>query len=140
MKSNELFLLLDLVDRYWNGSKSLHQNPKFLSAANQLVLGTQNCDDLNQFQNDDLISNLQSQLRVLQDENKRLQNQLIQKSIIRSNENGESSIELQNKNLLAEIVSFFFLNSILIIKTKLNKNIPKKGYIKEETDNITRRE
>lgn len=26
-----LFKILDLVDRYWNGSKSLHQHAKFLS-------------------------------------------------------------------------------------------------------------
>jgi hypothetical protein len=31
LKASQLFMLLDLVDRYWNGSKSLHQNQKFLS-------------------------------------------------------------------------------------------------------------
>ena len=30
-------MLLDLVDKYWNGSKSLHQNYKFLGSANQLL-------------------------------------------------------------------------------------------------------
>ena len=105
-KTNPLFLLLDLVDRYWNGSKSLHKNFKFIGAANQLLSqyklysGEHNV-------NEDQINSIQSQFRMVQDENKRLQQQLIAiKSNCKQGEN-ESSSELHVKNLLQEIVNYF---------------------------------
>lgn len=81
---------------------------KKIAAACQLLQSDNQYDN---FQNEEFINSLQSQLRVLQEENKRLQNQLIQKSLNRSNEIGcgETSAELQHKNLLAELVNLLFL-------------------------------
>lgn len=35
--STSLIQLLDLVDKYWNGSKSLHDNKKFMSSYKLLL-------------------------------------------------------------------------------------------------------
>lgn len=103
-------MLLDLVDRYWNGSKSLHQNQKFLTAALQLVSG-ENSASLNS----DLLTSLQAQLRHAQEENKRLQAQ-------KNNSQSESLSDLQHKNLLAE---FDIVKKKLIQTQEENKKLQK---------------
>nr|KAG5707485.1 hypothetical protein BaRGS_011989 [Batillaria attramentaria] len=59
-----LFQLLDLVDRYWNGSKSLHQHAKFLGLALDVV------DD---FSKDGPLAGMQSDVNVLKQRVERLQ-------------------------------------------------------------------
>ncbi|KAK7498086.1 hypothetical protein BaRGS_00010674 [Batillaria attramentaria] len=59
-----LFQLLDLVDRYWNGSKSLHQHAKFLGLALDVV------DD---FSKDGPLVGMQSDVNTLKQRVERLQ-------------------------------------------------------------------
>ncbi|RNA24294.1 centrosomal of 72 kDa [Brachionus plicatilis] len=66
---SQIYVLLDLVDRYWNGSKSLHKNQKFLNTAKQILNESGPADRFE--------SNYQ--LKVLQEENRRLNYQLGQK-------------------------------------------------------------
>ncbi|CAF0704706.1 unnamed protein product [Brachionus calyciflorus] len=85
----QIYMLLDLVDRYWNGSKSLHKNVKFLSSAKQ-ILGENQVSEKSD-------SNYYAQIKALQDENRRLNHQLNQKS---------SKNELESdsyKSLISEI-------------------------------------
>ena len=104
-----LFMLLDLVDRYWNGSKSLHQNYKFLGAANQLLNSNTGGSGGAGGGGDD--SAMYMKVKSLQDENKKLQHQLQNQKY--SGGVDSSSSELQYKNYLQEIVIKFvnFLES-----------------------------
>ena len=75
-----------MVDRYWNGSKSLHKNQKFLSTAKKILSQS---DPAEKFE-------LSYQLKVLQDENRKLNYQLSQK---------KSDAETESyKGLISEIV------------------------------------
>lgn len=88
-------MILDLVDKYWNGSKSLHQNYKFLGQANQL-LKQYYPSNANGANSD---TEMMFRLKQLQDENKNLQNQLKNQQ-----KYGEpSASELQYKNYAQEI-------------------------------------
>lgn len=102
-----LIVLLDLVDRYWNGSKSLHKNAKFLNAANQLFINNSNLANSTDFDynclvlgsnESDKFSQTQKQLISLQDENKKLNQQLAH---FKSSSKHES--ETQYKEMLLQI-------------------------------------
>lgn len=127
-----LFLLLDLVDRYWNGSKSLHQNFKFLGAANQLLKdynknpsNTNNpgssSSSSNHHNNDEHSSNLMERLKSLQDENKGLKCQL--NSHKYNTTDSSLSSELQCKNYAQEID---------ILKKKLSNSLEENKRLDKE--------
>jgi chromosome segregation ATPase len=89
-----------LVDKYWNGTKSLHKNYKFLGLANQaLSLNAQKSYETNQ------LNILQSQINNLKDENSRL-NQML-KDQRANKDQGTVEIEKKNKHLMDENVSNF---------------------------------
>lgn len=96
-----------MVDRYWNGTKSLHKNAKFLGAANQLFSEHNNQASKDNKSNirEQLVS-LQNQVNQFKEENMRLQQQLMQRSASKKSSSSSSeAIESQYKELLGEIVT-----------------------------------
>jgi hypothetical protein len=88
---------LDLVDRYWNGTKSLHKNYKFLGLANQLLAQyTKYSTETNPFEVQNNL--LQSQLKSCQEENRKLQKDL------KNKENDRFEYEAYKKSSQIEIV------------------------------------
>ncbi|XP_032892121.1 leucine-rich repeat-containing protein 36 isoform X2 [Amblyraja radiata] len=64
--SSLLHNLLDLVDRYWNGSRSLHTNQRFLSPAHELLSNVLNSMSISKIQS------LEKKVKALAEENKSL--------------------------------------------------------------------
>ncbi|XP_061197157.1 centrosomal protein of 72 kDa-like [Saccostrea echinata] len=62
-----LFKILDLVDRYWNGSKSLHKHAKFKALAYGVIENFMKSDNETEKRH-----HLEGHLKTLQDENYRL--------------------------------------------------------------------
>ncbi|MBN3292535.1 LRC36 protein, partial [Polypterus senegalus] len=60
--------LLDLVDRHWNGSKSLHQNHEFLTPAHDLLAGLSTSASVDSQQ----IKKLEQKIQELTEENRSL--------------------------------------------------------------------
>ena len=113
-------MLLDLVDRYWNGSKSLHKNAKFLSAAKQ-ILDAKTSDKSD--------SNYHAQIKILQEENRRLNSQLNQKS-------SKSELDTDSyKGLLGEIEN---MKKKYLTCQEENKNLRKE--LNEKSDKQKHRE
>lgn len=103
---SQIYVLLDLVDRYWNGSKSLHKNQKFLNAAKQILSENGPSERFE--------SNYQ--LKILQEENRRLNYQLSHK---------KSEAELESyKGLISEIV--IRLNFIFVLAFFFKINFKRK--------------
>ncbi len=88
---------MDLVDRYWNDTKSLHKNNKFLGLANQLLTQfTKYSAETNPFDVQNIL--LQSQLKSCQEENRKLQKDL------KNKENDRFEYEAYKKSSQSEIV------------------------------------
>ncbi len=115
------------MDRYWNGSKSLHKNYKFLGAANQLISqhnelireqeAANNGSDGDGGESSNIRS-LHIHLKNLQDENRCLQQTLLIKNAVKSssssaasdnNENHNNQAANEFKTLLVEIVIIFYI-------------------------------
>ncbi|XP_059167973.1 centrosomal protein of 72 kDa-like isoform X2 [Physella acuta] len=70
-EKNLLFSMLNLVDRYWNGTKSLHKNPKFIEQALKFISEyTMTQGNIN-----DKMSALKQTMESLKEENKVLKRQ-----------------------------------------------------------------
>ena len=110
------------MDRYWNGTKSLHKNYKFLGLANQLLTQyTKYSNETNPFEVQNNL--LQSQLKSSHEENRKLHKDLKHKD---SERMGHEAYKKANQ---VEIVKkffnfFFFCSSFLdILKDGLKKKV-----------------
>ncbi|XP_053769535.1 centrosomal protein of 72 kDa isoform X2 [Desmodus rotundus] len=83
--------LLDLVDRYWNGCKSLHSNEMFLAQARHILSSVQ---DFTATQDNSTI--LSEEINYLTLENKSLQNHLLEQQQQYSGKISEVVSELNN--------------------------------------------
>lgn len=96
--------MLDLVDRYWNGTKSLHKNYKFLGLANQLLTQyTKYTSETNPFEIQNNL--LQSQLKIAHEDNRKLQKELKNKDNERVDFDAckkANQIEIVSKNSISK--------------------------------------
>lgn len=110
---------MDLVDRYWNGTKSLHKNYKFLGAANQLLSQHLEASPVDESH----LKTLQMHIKNLQDENRSLQQTMMEKlSNYHQQQNGKTSEQQQHdtKSWLAEMDT---LKKKLIVVQEENKRL-----------------
>ena len=127
-------MILDLVDRYWNGTKSLHKNYKFLGAANQLL--NQHLESSSNSVDETHLKTLQMHIKNLQDENRSLQQTLMEKLSHYHNSNnvGKLSNEPQHdtKSMLAEMDS---LKKKLIVIQEENKRLKSEATARASSSN-----
>ena len=112
---------MDLVDRYWNGTKSLHKNYKFLGAANQLLSQHLEASPVDESH----LKTLQMHIKNLQDENRSLQQTMMEKLSNyhhHQQQNGKTSEQQQHdtKSWLAEMDT---LKKKLIVVQEENKRL-----------------
>lgn len=113
-KNSPLFNLLDLVDKYWNGTKSLHKNFKFLGLANQaLSLNEHKLYETSQ------LSVFQNQINNLKDENSRLGQTI--KDLRVNRDQGILEIEKKNRQLIDENVSIFLNKNKTVLKNYISR-------------------
>ncbi|XP_060570895.1 centrosomal protein of 72 kDa-like [Ruditapes philippinarum] len=97
-----LFQILDLVDRYWNGSKSLHKNNKFKALAYGAV------DDYLRSQAEDTskleVKQLKDELAEIRKENKRLRrNEDLTKSSLEDNMATEAHLKASLQKAFTDV-------------------------------------
>ncbi|KAL8613869.1 hypothetical protein ACOMHN_032859 [Nucella lapillus] len=95
-----LFRLLDLVDRYWNGSKSLHQHAKFLGMALDSMEEWQGGKESTLAGMHEDVRGLKQRVQRLQEENSTLREQ--QQSLRRGDPDTTSASEVQLKGTLKQ--------------------------------------